>query len=78
MKHTCAFAVILLLAACSGPPESVSKSTFDPGPECQGECAAGYRWALDKEITNRVKCRGDNEFSRGCKRAVDFAKPFGQ
>jgi hypothetical protein len=66
----------LLLAACSEPPQQESRSTFDPGPYCQAECAAGYRWALDKELSSKVKCRGDSEFTRGCYKAVEFAHPF--
>ncbi|MDI1301313.1 MAG: hypothetical protein PSX71_05375 [bacterium] len=78
MKLIGAFAALLLLAACSGPPGADKKSSFNPGPDCQGACASGYRWALDNEVTNKGKCRGENEFSRGCKREVDFARPFAQ
>lgn len=78
MKCLLPVAAAFLLAACSEPPEAEKRSDFDPGPECQQACAAGYRWALDQQVTDKVKCRGDSEYARGCRRAVDFAKPFAQ
>lgn len=69
---------VLLLAACSAPPESSSPyAEIDPGNDCQDACAAGYRWALEKELTDTVKCRGEEEFARGCRKAVEFSQPFG-
>lgn len=66
----------LLLAACSAPPEgSASAVALNPGPDCQEECAAGFRWAVTEGIDNDVKCRGDNEFARGCRHAVALANP---
>lgn len=70
------FFLPLWLMACAEPPEREKHSSFDPGPDCQAECAAGYRWALDKELSSKVKCRGDSEFTRGCYKAVEFAHPF--
>lgn len=75
MKNLCALFTTLLLVACSEPPRQ-ARSDFDPGPDCQEACAAGYRWALDEKITDRVKCRGESEYARGCRKAVDFSRPF--
>lgn len=66
----------LLLAACSAPPEGGSAVVVNPGPECQDECAAGFRWAVEERISSDVKCRGENEFARGCRHAVALARPF--
>ena len=68
--------VFCLLAACTEPPPGQPASTFDPGPDCQGECARGYRWVLDNDIESRVKCRGESEFARGCVKALQFKYPF--
>lgn len=69
---------VLLLAACSAPPEGASNEpSIDPGADCQDACAAGYRWALEEELTDTVKCRGEEEFARGCRKAVAFTRPFG-
>lgn len=67
---------VLLLAACSAPNDPRREAAINPGPGCQEACASGYRWAVENEVTNVVKCRGENEFSRGCREAVAFAKPF--
>lgn len=67
---------VLLLAACSAPPESGRTAEANPGPGCQDACESGYRWAVEQQLTDPVKCRGDNEFGRGCREAVAFAKPF--
>jgi hypothetical protein len=68
---------MLLLAACSTPPDTTAlDGDFDAGPDCQNACAAGYRWALEEEHTDPVKCRGEEEFARGCRKAVEFQRPF--
>lgn len=77
MRIPVLLSLCMLLVACSGASDK-EKSTFDPGPDCQGACASGYRWALDKEVTSKALCRGEGEFTRGCERAVDFANPFGR
>lgn len=69
---------VLLLAACSAPPEggSGSGASINPGPDCQEACASGFRWAVENQVSSAVKCRGENEFSRGCRAAVALAEPF--
>lgn len=67
---------VLLLAACSAPPEGGSGVSINPGPDCQDACASGFRWAVENQVSSAVKCRGENDFSRGCRAAVALAKPF--
>lgn len=68
---------VLLLAACSAPPETAHEAAaINTGPNCQGTCAAGYRWAVENTLTSPAKCRGEGEFGRGCREAVAFAKSF--
>lgn len=68
---------VLMLAACSAPPETGHEAAaINPGPGCQDACASGYRWAVESRLTSPVKCRGEGEFARGCSEAVAFAKPF--
>lgn len=67
---------VLLLAACSAPPEGERGGVvINPGPDCQDACASGFRWAAENQINSPVKCRGENDFSRGCLKAVALAKP---
>lgn len=68
---------VLLLAACSEPADNdVELGELNPGPDCEEQCAAGYRWALEEALTDPVKCRGENDFARGCRQAVAFTKPL--
>jgi hypothetical protein len=63
---------LLLLAACSAPPDSASD--IHTGVNCQDECASGYRWAVERDIADPVKCRGEGEFARGCREAVAYRR----
>lgn len=79
--HASRFSVpaLLFLAACSGPPQpETEESSFDPGPDCQEACASGYHWAVERELPNKAKCRGDNDFARGCEKAVEDMNPTGE
>lgn len=68
---------LLLLAACTEPTDpDVELGKLNTGPDCEEQCAAGYRWALEEALTDPVKCRGENEFARGCRKAVAFTHPF--
>lgn len=68
---------VLLLAACSAPPEGeVAGLAINPGPDCHDACASGFRWAVENQVSSPVKCRGENDFSRGFRQAVALAKPF--
>lgn len=67
---------VLLLAACSAPNEGPATAEMDPGPDCRGECAAGYKWAMEKGLSDAIKCRGESEYARGCRMAVNFNNPF--
>lgn len=68
---------LLLLAGCSEPPAPAAAARDIQVPAgCEDACAAGYRWAVENHIDNAVKCRGENDFGEGCRRAVAFAKPF--
>lgn len=68
---------VLLLAGCR-ESAATAAAEFSPGVNCQNECAAGYRWAVERELPDDVKCRGESEFARGCREAVAFMHPFGQ
>lgn len=67
----------LLMAGCSEPPGSSSAEAIVPPPDCKDACAAGFRWATDQQLNNKVKCRGDDDFGNGCRRAVDVMNPLG-
>ncbi|MES2919314.1 MAG: hypothetical protein V4729_11955 [Pseudomonadota bacterium] len=69
-------ACLLLLAGCSEPPASSTASEVSVPAGCEDACAAGYRWAVENQIDNAVKCRGENAFADGCRSAVAFLKPF--
>lgn len=63
----------LLLAACSDP-SNPNTPKVSPGVNCQDACAAGFHWAIDREMSDPVKCRGESEYSRGCREAVAYVR----
>ncbi|MCD6061323.1 MAG: hypothetical protein K0S16_1634 [Moraxellaceae bacterium] len=68
---------VILLAACSEPsPATQHAAGIAPGINCRDECAAGFRWAVERGITDAVKCRGETEYARGCREAVTSMHPF--
>ncbi|HET8729685.1 MAG TPA: hypothetical protein VFM34_01055 [Moraxellaceae bacterium] len=67
----------LLLAACSAPPgQPQTAQNIHPGADCQDACGAGFRWAVEENLTSDAKCRGEGDFGRGCRAAVAQAHPF--
>jgi hypothetical protein len=69
---------VLLLAACAEPARTSQQYSnhINPGPGCQDECAAGFRWAVEREFTDEAKCRGESETARGCREAIALMHPL--
>jgi hypothetical protein len=64
----------VLLSGCAEPPASSREQIAVPGG-CENDCAAGFRWAAEREVTDAVKCRGESGFADGCRLYVTWQKP---